>query len=332
MSSADPNLAAVAVTATHTPLHPVDTRVQNARVNEPVPSWQVLALRGTIVGAGVLGVALVIRNSKLFSRLRHVKEIPETFIRKEVQLKGVIRALEPNGVIKVEHEPIIGLPSIFRPKKRAVDLLRIRLAGVNVSKAGVEYLAKDLKLKDRKIFFHVVKPTAGDSDTVDADVTVKKSLVGATNLNVDLIRKGFARVHTLDDQAHYKSLQDNAAYSRLVHRLLTSEKVAEKRAIGVWEQNTWVEQLQSYPTALGQMARSSAITKFFFLLGRIVYDLSVLVVEVARQVYFFGQATGNFALAGYRAFGRRVDQLTHFYDRQRVRFQRKTLPAAPKKE
>ncbi|KAI6224904.1 hypothetical protein M3Y95_00801800 [Aphelenchoides besseyi] len=141
--------------------------------NEPVAKWQVLALRGSIVAVGVAGAVLVIRNSKLFSRLKHVKEIPETFIRKEVQLKGVIRQLEPNGLIKVEHEPVISLPSFLRrPKKRL-------------------FMEKNLKLKDRKIFFHVVKPTANDSDTVDADVTIKKSLVGATNLNLDLVRKGY---------------------------------------------------------------------------------------------------------------------------------------------
>ncbi|KAI6225000.1 hypothetical protein M3Y95_00812000 [Aphelenchoides besseyi] len=299
--------------------------------NEPVAKWQVLALRGSIVAVGVAGAVLVIRNSKLFSRLKHVKEIPETFIRKEVQLKGVIRQLEPNGLIKVEHEPVISLPSFLRrPKKRPIDLLRIRLAGVTVSDAGVKFMEKNLKLKDRKIFFHVVKPTANDSDTVDADVTIKKSLVGATNLNLDLVRKGYARVCTLDDNQHYKSLQENPAYSRLVHRLLTSEKVAEKRAIGIWERGTFVEAIQSFPTAVTQMARSSAITKFFFLIGKMLYDLSFLLAEVVRQIYFFSVATGNLTLAGYRAFGRRVDQIAHFYDRQRLRFQRKSLE--PKKQ
>lgn len=52
--------------------------------------------------------------------------------------------------------------------------MRLRLAGLDVSKAGVEYLVKDLRLKDRQVIFNVIKPTTGDSDTADADVTLKK--------------------------------------------------------------------------------------------------------------------------------------------------------------
>jgi hypothetical protein len=48
------------------------------------------------------------------------------------------------------------------------------LAGLDVSRAGVEYLIKDLRLKDRPVIFNVVKKTANDSDTADADITLKK--------------------------------------------------------------------------------------------------------------------------------------------------------------
>lgn len=45
-----------------------------------------------------------------------------------------------------------------------------------MSKAGVDYLVKDLRLKDRPVTFNVIKPTAGDSDTADADITLKKAI------------------------------------------------------------------------------------------------------------------------------------------------------------
>jgi endonuclease YncB( thermonuclease family) len=86
--------------------------------------------------------------------------------------------------------------------------------------------------------------------------------LGAVNLNTDLIRKGYARVYTLENQPHYEALQNNTSYSRLVTRLLTSEKVAENRGVGMWERDTWVESLQSLPFAAGQMIRTSSITKF----------------------------------------------------------------------
>lgn len=78
-----------------------------------------------------------------------------------------------------------------------------------------------------------------------------------------MIRKGYARVYTLEHPPHYEALQKNSVYSRLITRLLTSEKIAEKRGVGMWERESWVESVQSLPFAAGQMVRSSSITKFF---------------------------------------------------------------------
>lgn len=53
-----------------------------------------------------------------------------------------------------------------------------------MSKAGVSYLNKDLKLKDKKVFFQPIKPTHNDLDTFDCDITVKK--VGFVRVTVVL--------------------------------------------------------------------------------------------------------------------------------------------------
>lgn len=103
------------------------------------------------------------------------------------------------------------------------------------------------------------------------------------NLNTDLVRKGYARVYTLEHPPHYEALQKNSSYSRLVTRLLTSEKVAEKRGIGIWERgDSWVESVQSFPYAANQMFWSSSITKFFVSLFNIfrvsTYDIDVKIL------------------------------------------------------
>jgi len=296
----------------------------DVKIHEPVSPLHVFALRGTIVGCGLLGAYLFIRNSRLFVTIKHVNQIPESYIRKETKLKGIIRALDSKGTFKVEHQPEISLPRFLRPRKNPTELLRLRLAGLDVSKAGVDYLVKDLRLKDRPVIFNVIKATSGDSDTADADIALKKSFFGAVNLNTDLIRKGYARVYTLEHPSHYESLQNNSSYSRLITRLLTSEKIAEKRGIGIWERgDTWVESLQSLPYAANQMFWSSSITKFVVLVGRVIYDLCLIVLSILRQGYHLGVATAGYAAIAYRAFGHRIDRLTKFYDNQKLRIQQR---------
>ncbi|KAI6183597.1 hypothetical protein M3Y97_00505600 [Aphelenchoides bicaudatus] len=299
-----------------------------SNVVEPVSPLEVFALRGAIVGCGILGGYLFLRNSKLFATLKHVNQIPESYISKETKLKGIIRSLDSNGTIKIEHQPEISLPRILRPRKHPLVWM--------FQKQEVEYLVKDLRLKDRQIIFNVIKPTAGDSDTADADITLKKSLLGAVNLNTDLIRKGYARVYTLEHPPHYEALQNNSVYSRLVTRLLTSEKIAEKRGIGVWERDSFVETIQSFPYAAKQMFWASSITKFFVLLGRVFYDLLHLTYNLLLHGYHFGVATLGYASSAYRGFGNRVDKMTKFYDQQKLRLQQRTSsvksPPAVKKD
>lgn len=81
-------------------------------------------------------------------------------------------------------------------------------------------------------------------------------------MNVDLVRKGFARISSPSNKEHVSALQQNASYSRLITRLLTSEKVAERRGVGSWERNTWVESFTSLPSAATEIVRTSPFTKF----------------------------------------------------------------------
>ena len=50
----------------------------------------------------------------------------------------------------------------------------MRLAGIDISEAGLSYLNKDLRLADKPIVFNIIKETDGNPDSIDGDVTVKK--------------------------------------------------------------------------------------------------------------------------------------------------------------
>ncbi|KAK6029978.1 hypothetical protein OSTOST_03898 [Ostertagia ostertagi] len=209
---------------------PAQTQVSGSdgsavRLVDPVDRYAALIVRGTIVGMGIAGVALFLRNSRLFARFEHVAQIPKEFIRKELQLKGTVREVLPTGELRVEHSPVVSLPSFFLRKRPAKGLLNIRLAGVDMSEAGQQFISKDLRLKNKPITFTVIKASDNSSDAVDADVTVKKNAFSRTNLNIEVVRRGYARVPPPESPRHLKALQSIPAYSRLINRLLTSEKV-----------------------------------------------------------------------------------------------------------
>lgn len=92
-----------------------------------------------------------------FHKFQHVNQIPKDFIRKELELKGRVREVLPSGELRVEHEPIMKIP--FLPKRKNVDtgLLNLRLAGVELSQSGQQFLAKDLRLTNKPVTFTVIK-------------------------------------------------------------------------------------------------------------------------------------------------------------------------------
>ncbi|KAH7704801.1 Protein F32A11.1, partial [Aphelenchoides avenae] len=200
-------------------------------------------------------------------------------------------------------------------------LLNLRLAGVDVSPAGLSYLTKDLRLSGRPVTFTVIKPTEGNSDAADAEVEFRKNALSRLNLNLELVRRGYARVYPPEHPSHLKALQSNASYSRLITRLLTSEKIAERRGIGVFERPGVVESLRSLPSASKELVRTSTITKLLVLLFEILRDLTFLLIEAARQGYYISVATGRYVVDGYRRLGRTVDRWTSFYAAQKRRLQ-----------
>lgn len=291
------------------------------KIIDPIDKYSALIVRGTIVGIGMIGVGMFLRNSRIFTKFEHVSQIPKDFIRKELELQGKVRQILPTGELKIEHEPIVKLPTLFKKRKLTDEtgLLGVRLAGLDISKAGQQYLTKDVRLTNKPVTFTVIKDSEDSLDTVDADVTIKKSSFSRTNLNVDLVRRGYARVPAPDHPKHLKSLRTVPAYSRLVSKLLMSEKVADRRGVGVWERDTWVESMQSYPSQVSGMIKAAAITKFMVLLYNVTKDVVLYSVKIAQGTWALLLTTCAYIAAGYRKFGQSVDRMTIAYNRVKKR-------------
>lgn len=298
---------------------PANSIPEGGKLVDPIDRYTALAVRGAIVGVGLAGVIIYLRNSRLFHKFQHVNQIPKDFIRKELELKGRVREVLPSGELRVEHEPVMKIP--FLPKRKNVNsgLLNLRLAGVELSQSGQQFLAKDLRLTNKPVTFTVIKEVEGAPDVVDADVTVKKTAFGRTNLNVEVVRRGYARVPGPEQVKHLKSLQTVPAYSRLISRLLMSEKVADRRGVGVWERDTWVESVQSYPSQVSGIIRSAAITKAVVLLFNVTKDVILYGVKLTQQTYYMVLAIAAHMQNGYRRFSTGVDRLTDKYNKVRQR-------------
>ena len=70
----------------------------------------------------------------------------------------------------------------------------MRLAGVDVSPAGLSYLTKDLRLSGRPVTFTVIKPTEGNSDAADAEVEFRK------------VRRLLANIGLVERQAYERKI------------------------------------------------------------------------------------------------------------------------------
>uniref|UniRef100_A0A1I7XEL7 Transmembrane protein 242 n=1 Tax=Heterorhabditis bacteriophora TaxID=37862 RepID=A0A1I7XEL7_HETBA len=286
---------------------------------DPIDRYSAFIVRGTIVGASLIGVALFFKNSRIFAKFEHVRQIPKDFIQKELELKGKVREVLPSGELRVEHEPIVKLPSLFSLRKFSDKkaLLNIRLAGVDLSKAGQQFLTKDLRLNNKQVIFTVIKSSDDSTDAIDADVTVKKNAFSRTNLNVEVVRRGYARVPPPEHLRHLKALQTIPAYSRLVSRLLMCEKVADRRGVGVWERDSWVESIQSYPSQIVQIIKTAPMTKFIVLLFNVTRDVLLYGIKLTQQFYAVALVTCTYIVGGYRQFANLVDRMTDKYNKVR---------------
>lgn len=235
-------------------------------------------------------------------------------------MKGIVKEITPLGTFKVEHQPLRTIPFITSTKK--VQPLNLKLAGVELSDKGLNYLTDELKLKNKKVNFTVIKNTSGNSDSVDVEMTFKKNLLGIININQDFVRKGYAKIPSPNDKEHITSLEHVPSYSRLINKLLISEKVADKRGLGMWEKESWVESVKSVPTQSIGIIKSSPFVKFLVLIFSIMKDAALLSASALRNLYYIVVASMSYVAVGYRKFGNSVDSMRIRYDGLRKKFKK----------
>ena len=299
--------------------------VPYASVEDPLDTYAVYIVRGTVLGTGLLGLAIFSRSIRLFTRFEAGREIPLEFVRKGVRLRGRVGTVEPDGTLRVLHQPLVRLPRFFTPFRPLVPgQLSLRLAGVEVSGAGKTFLRQNLGSEfagdGKTIWFTLIhRPeNAADKDVLLVEATAKlgKLPVWSYNLNQvpfiphlstppstllvlqELVRRGLARVPSTDAGAHVSLLRSSPAYSRLVNQLLISERIADRRGVGMWQRETWVEGMQALPSQLGSMTTNSSAYRLAVLLGLGAKSAAVTTGRVGLWTLKTGAKVGSKTLAG----------------------------------
>uniref|UniRef100_A0A0K0FH65 Protein C3orf33 (inferred by orthology to a human protein) n=1 Tax=Strongyloides venezuelensis TaxID=75913 RepID=A0A0K0FH65_STRVS len=242
-----------------------------------------IIVRGGIMTTGLLGLGIYLKTSPSFRRFKHVSQIPKIFYDKEITIKGIVKGITPTGKLIVEHLPLVKLS--FVNSSKGITPINLNLAGIVLSDKGLNMITKDMNITNKQINFKVIKPTLGDKNCVDAEINIKRTPFTNINLSQLLVRKGFAKVLKPTDKDHVKALESNKSYSKLIDQLLLSEMVADKRGVGVWEKQSWVEGIQTTSKQTINSIKKSPLVEFGSFTGIILKDIGSAVFFILLVTY-----------------------------------------------
>ncbi|KAK2138708.1 hypothetical protein LSH36_2531g00002 [Paralvinella palmiformis] len=174
-----------------------------------------------------------------------VNEIPVRFITKHVRLQGHVEKVSPEGVLSVQHTPIL----TTRWSNQSQDVpLPITLTAIDLLPPGINWLQS--QLNRQHIWFRLM--STRDAVEVSAVVTWKqKWYKQAINVNYHLVSNGIA-TYKCEGQ-----LIGDQTYDGLAASLCRAEITAEKKGRGVWKRVTLRERIMTYP----QEVREKVISK-----------------------------------------------------------------------
>ncbi|XP_007887074.2 protein C3orf33 homolog [Callorhinchus milii] len=194
----------------------------------------LLALRilsPALAGAGILILARSVRLSTKFST---VLDVPDTFIQKQVQLRGKVHRITEKG-LEVEHVPI-ALPFIssLQRKWQSSGLLMIRMAGLQMTDEARIWLQEQIK-PSNIVWFQLL---GREDSIIDCIVRKNKGRFFTICLNEEILRQGLGRTVAI------KGLDSNSKlYWKLQTKLIKAELKAQTKGRGIWKEPTLTERI-----------------------------------------------------------------------------------------
>ncbi|XP_043088772.1 protein C3orf33-like [Puntigrus tetrazona] len=180
---------------------------------------------------GLVGLLVIARSIRLVTKFGSAVDIPARFIERNVSIRGRLRHVTEKG-LEVEHIPIY-VPFLSRlpTKRQPVTLLDVRLAGVELTSEGQEWIGRQLKPAET-VWLRLI---ARQNQTLHCLVSVNRGSLFNTCVNEELLRHGLARTSPFVGLDSHSRI-----YWRLYKRFLRAEGRAEQKGRGLWkEESRW---------------------------------------------------------------------------------------------
>jgi len=129
-------------------------------------------IRYTAYGLGAVAIFLLLKRTKSTTKFLNVNAIPEKYVQHNYSLQGVIREVQQNGRLKVEHIPILELKAFSKydiPKDQ--QYLELQLAGLDVGTEATEWLQSNTVGKE--VWFHLL---ARQDNCIDCNIKMKREI------------------------------------------------------------------------------------------------------------------------------------------------------------
>ncbi|XP_015727666.1 protein C3orf33 homolog [Coturnix japonica] len=193
-------------------------------------------VRSLSAGVAVAGLLVLARSVRMTTKFTNALDVPAGFIQKNVKLRGKVHRVTEKG-LEVEHIPI-SVPFItsIQRKWQSEGLLLVRLAGVELTPEGTEWIQRELK-PSQVIWFQLL---GREHLALECLVIVNKGRFSSVCLNEEVLREGLGRAASIEGLQH-----DSHLFWELHKRLLRAELKALRKNKGIWKEESFSERLRA---------------------------------------------------------------------------------------
>ncbi|CAG2122326.1 unnamed protein product [Medioppia subpectinata] len=115
-------------------------------------------MRLSIGALGLIGAGIALRSIRFATKFFDNNRIPNSFIKKSIALRGVVKSVSTDGSLNIDHLPIIPMP--WHRRVNNDRLLNISLAAIKPSISGTFWLK--LNVENKIVWFKAINRLDGD--------------------------------------------------------------------------------------------------------------------------------------------------------------------------
>ncbi|XP_052821504.1 protein C3orf33 homolog [Mya arenaria] len=183
-------------------------------------------------GITVIYMAWKVKATTVFTR---VEKIPTDFIQNRVQLLGQVRRIDNDGVLHIQHKPIVKLKVPFT-KPKSTDLLPVHLACIDVSLEGHLWLQQNML--ERVVWFHLLHRSKEHGEArLHCKVEIPRRFRWNIQVNEELVKMGICKISSLEQLKEIDPASTNQNLLQYIDRLVKLEHQASSKSVGMWTQS-----------------------------------------------------------------------------------------------